>query len=189
MNEITIISSQSELINTLKSREIINLNREALKKFYQFYIESINMIPKNSVHVEIIPHLLGIKRDELSFGPYPTVSLFEAANRICSDLTLMHGCHKLFTDRKDIHYFSCCFGTVQGVDLIGYNRQGKEVIKAEVFCTSEKLFKPKVRKEVGKGCTHFIFQRIDSDSITNFIAAKNELNFYPVDINSTPTLI
>jgi hypothetical protein len=35
--------------------------------------------------------MLALKRDRLGHGPYPHVSLFEAANRIMSDLVILHG--------------------------------------------------------------------------------------------------
>ncbi|MFJ2483891.1 hypothetical protein ACIOWE_26900 [Pseudomonas sp. NPDC087598] len=43
--------------------------------------------------------MLALKRDRLGHGPYPDVSLFEAANRIMSDLVILHGIGALLKGR------------------------------------------------------------------------------------------
>lgn len=43
--------------------------------------------------------MLALKRDRLGHGPYPGVSLFEAANRIMSDLVILHGVAALLKDK------------------------------------------------------------------------------------------
>ncbi|AZV26558.1 hypothetical protein CT157_11225 [Pseudomonas syringae] len=43
--------------------------------------------------------MLALKRDRLGHGPYPDVSLFEAANRIMSDLVILHGIGALLKEK------------------------------------------------------------------------------------------
>jgi hypothetical protein len=132
----------------------------------------------------ITKDLLHIKRTKVNSGSYPKVSFFEAANRICSDLTLLHGCANLFKKRKDIHYFKCCLGTKHGIDLIGCDKSNKVILKAEVFCTSEKFFKAKFYKEKEKRVKVIIFQKLNSTAIQNFIKNQEGFDFIDVDIEA-----
>ena len=43
--------------------------------------------------------LESLKRDRVGVGPYPNVTLFEAANRIMSDLVILHGVKWLLEKR------------------------------------------------------------------------------------------
>lgn len=46
-----------------------------------------------------LPLLKALKRTPLADGPYPKVTLFEAANRVMTDLVILHGVAGLLRDR------------------------------------------------------------------------------------------
>jgi len=46
-----------------------------------------------------LPLLVAMKRERLGHGPYPDVTLFEAANRIMSDLVILHGVAALLKNK------------------------------------------------------------------------------------------
>lgn len=178
------ITNPEQLLKILDEKRLINLDRNSLKSIYKNYKKLAEMLKQPISSKNVITDLLCIKRNEVNSGPYPHVSFFEAANRICSDLTLLHGCAKLFDEDKDnaIRYFECCLGTKQGIDLIGKNDSNKILLRAEVFCTSEKFFKAKFYKEKSKGCNVIVYQKLDSSSIHDFISKQKCMKFFEVDI-------
>jgi hypothetical protein len=51
----------------------------------------LSVIGRSIVGLTGLPLLIAVKRNCLGHGPYPKVTLFEAANRIMSDLVILHG--------------------------------------------------------------------------------------------------
>ncbi|CAI8842795.1 MULTISPECIES: hypothetical protein [Pseudomonas] len=68
-----------------------NLNLENIDSITQWFNQELVSIGQSIVGKNGIPLMLALKRDRLGHGPYPEVSLFEAANRIMSDLVILHG--------------------------------------------------------------------------------------------------
>lgn len=174
--------SSKDLINLLAEKKSIELDKQGLQEFYLIYTKLVKKLNKPVFTNNILVDLLSLKRDEVNSGPYPDVSFFESANRICSDLTLLHGCLFLFDSDLDIEYFECRFGTVKGIDVIGYSKDEKQIFEAEVFCTSERYFKAKFYKEKIKGAKVVIHQKLDSHTIENFIKNNSQHKFITVDI-------
>lgn len=176
------ITSTRQLLKLLDEKYLVNLDRNSLQCFYVNYKKMVNELKQPSFTKRVIADLLCVKRNAIESGPYPHVSYFEAANRICSDLTLLHGCARLFKDYKEINYLKCCFGTKHSIDIIGFNKLNKDIIKAEVFCTSEKFFRAKFYKEKSKGCNVIVYQKLDSSFINDFISKQKCIKFFEVDI-------
>ncbi|MBI2069769.1 MAG: hypothetical protein HYT79_04130 [Elusimicrobia bacterium] len=55
------------------------------------YALSVEQIGSSIAHLRGIPLLEALKHTEIGAGPYDDVSLFEAANRIMTDLVILHG--------------------------------------------------------------------------------------------------
>jgi len=71
------------------------LNLKNIDTIEQEYLSSIEGIGSNIRKLEGIDLLTNIKRAKVGTGPYPDVSLFEAANRIMSDLVILRAINYL----------------------------------------------------------------------------------------------
>lgn len=67
------------------------LNRQNIEKAISDYYNLLKNIPLKIESENILEMLTDLKRKKIGFGPYPKVTLFESANRIMSDLTLLQG--------------------------------------------------------------------------------------------------
>lgn len=67
------------------------LNRQNIEKAISDYCKLLENIPLKIESENILEMLTDLKRKKIGFGPYPNVTLFESANRIMSDLTLLQG--------------------------------------------------------------------------------------------------
>lgn len=63
-------------------------NIDVLLARYLLVIEAIGPVDQKLSGQMLLSYL---KREKVSCGPYPDVTLFEAANRIMSDLVILHG--------------------------------------------------------------------------------------------------
>ncbi|MEQ9308056.1 MAG: hypothetical protein RLN90_01275 [Balneolaceae bacterium] len=71
------------------------LNAKNIEPAISDYLLLLNEIPL-SIHADNILGLLTtLKREKVEKGPYPHVTLFEAANRIMTDLTILFGVKNL----------------------------------------------------------------------------------------------
>ncbi len=71
------------------------LNESNINEVIKDYLKLMDSIPV-TVEADTIFELLSkIKRHTIGSGPYPNVSLFEAANRIMTDLTILYGVKEL----------------------------------------------------------------------------------------------
>lgn len=95
--------------------------------------------------------LESLKRDRIGVGPYPNVTLFEAANRIMSDLVILHGVKWLL----DKNHFPFSAYRVQ----LGHENEGKFDIEAdngtqklagEAFNVASSFFQVKKSAMLGK---------------------------------------
>jgi hypothetical protein len=78
----------------LQERRI--LDRENIDKSIFDYLQSMREMPVSVSSPTVYELLLKLKREEIKNGPHKGVSLFEAANRIISDLTILYGIKELF---------------------------------------------------------------------------------------------
>lgn len=59
------------------------------------YLENLKTMSATVSSETVYGLLTKLKREKISVGPYPTVTLFEAANRIMTDLTILYGIKSL----------------------------------------------------------------------------------------------
>lgn len=92
------------------------------------------------------------KRSPEKIGPYQHISVFEALNRIGSDLVLLSGATKLFNgELRDIspQKIHLKMGTTHGFDFEVFLENGK-VIYGEAFNAAESFCKQKMREAIHK---------------------------------------
>jgi hypothetical protein len=62
------------------------------------YLKSVERVGNPFANLEGLPLIQALKREAVNAGPYPHVALFEAANRIMSDLVILYGVKWLLDD-------------------------------------------------------------------------------------------
>jgi hypothetical protein len=108
------------------------------------YVQSIENVGSTIPGLKGISLIEELKRGKTGFGPYPEVSLFESANRIMTDLVILHGVRWLLA--------KSCFGfdsyTVEygnqnnnEYDLAASNEGGKLI--GEAFNVAPSFFQGK----------------------------------------------
>jgi len=71
------------------------LNSKNIDKAIHDYNELLKEIPLELKSNDVLHFLKELKRGKLKNGPYPGISIFEAANRIMTDLTILYGVRDL----------------------------------------------------------------------------------------------
>jgi hypothetical protein len=107
----------------------------------------------DSIHgLRGIPLLTALKREKLRHGPYPGVTLFEAANRIMSDLVILRGVAGLIrTGMFGIDRYLVEFGNEDrnGFDIKGTDQHGRTLV-GEAFNVAPSFFGPKRQRAASK---------------------------------------
>jgi len=67
------------------------LSRENIDQTLVEYVTSIECLGESVAALRGVRLLEALKRDIVGIGPYPAVTLFEAANRIMTDLVILYG--------------------------------------------------------------------------------------------------
>ena len=91
----------SRIIDQIPNR----LNKTNIEKAIADYLNLLKNIPLKLQSENVLKFLTDLKRKKLNSGPYPNVTLFESANRIMSDLTILYGIKELLNGAiSDIKY-------------------------------------------------------------------------------------
>jgi hypothetical protein len=115
------------------------------------YVQDIQNLGGSIAHLRGLPLLEALKRKKIESGPYPHVSLFEAANRIMTDLVILHGVRWLLANKVfPFDAYEVEYGTdnKNGFDLYA-SRDGK-VLKGEAFNVATSFFQTKKSAMLGK---------------------------------------
>lgn len=103
---------------------------------------------------DVLGSLLSLKRDLHGSGPYPDVSLFEASNRVFSDLVILFGVRKLLTNPPKYNFslpfteYKVKLGVTDGFDLEA--NLGRQRLIGEAFNVAPSFFQSKKRKMMKK---------------------------------------
>jgi hypothetical protein len=76
----------------------MKLNQTNIEKEFTDYLSSVNSIELPASQNDILKFMDSLKRKPVGSGPYPDVSLFEASNRIFSDIVILFGVQRLLTN-------------------------------------------------------------------------------------------
>lgn len=132
--------------------------------------------------------LESLKREKLGVGPYPNVTLFEAANRIMSDLVILHGVAGLLQSR--VFPFEEYIVEFGNEDKNGFDIRASSpsaTLVGEAFNVAPSFFQGKKRTALkklrDKGCqeTYRIIM-FNSDAPPAGYKAKHEQNIYHVSV-------
>jgi hypothetical protein len=94
--------------------------------------------------------MLSLKRGKILKGPYPHVSIFEASNRIFSDMVILFGIRELLLNPQlgsillPFNQYEVKLGAENGFDIEAEN--GREKLIGEAFNVAQSFFPDKKRK-------------------------------------------
>ena len=136
-----------------------------------------------------VPLFMALKREKLIGGPYPGVSLFEAANRIMSDLVILKGvAHILKENLFPFSLYTVEFGNENknGFDISASS--GKVLLVGEAFNVAQSFFQTKkgsalkkLRRD-GANATYRVLM-FNDDSVSPDYSPKSEDGLHHILVN------
>lgn len=129
-------------------REITLTNVDRVLSEYVALIEDVGLPVAG---LRGVPLLSTLKRDSVGGGPYPNVTLFETANRVMTDLVMLHGVrwllmHEVFPFREYTVEYG--HGNEGAHDVVA--SEGGKALVGEVFNVAPSLFSMKRTKSLKK---------------------------------------
>lgn len=130
------------------------LTEQSIRQLIESYKALLDKNPFPQVINQNYPAVLSkLKRERFRIGPYEGITIFEAANRIASDLTLLQGVSKLFSDQiiSSSAQVQVLLGTMQGENNGDFTifENGSE-LQGEAFDVAPTFFKSKLYKTLVK---------------------------------------
>ncbi len=123
-----------------------NLNKSNIDQAITDYQSLLDEIPCSIISNNAVELFTKIKREKLNVGPYPNVTLFEAANRVMTDLVTLYGVKKLLEGKiNEINFteYNVEFGNEDNNDNdISASNDEYELI-GEAFNVSSSFFQNK----------------------------------------------
>ena len=121
-----------------------NLNISNIGRITEDFYKSMASIGETIQGKIGIPLFIALKREKLIMGPYPNVSIFEAANRIMSDLVILKGITWLL--QKNVFPFSSYTVEFGNEDANAFDIQAKAgdvTLIGEAFNVAPSFFQTK----------------------------------------------
>jgi nitrogen fixation protein len=168
------------------------LNSSNIEKAIKNYLHLLADLPLNIISSDPFDFLKKIKRKPVGTGPYPCVTLFEAANRIMTDLVILVGVRELLRGKipdLDFDEYIVELGNEDSHEndisatRNGWHLRGEAFNVAESFFQGKKtLMLKKLRKK--STSTDRLLLLFNSEAVSTTYVAKNRINEYylPVDI-------
>jgi len=129
---------------------MVTLNRSNIDGEIRKYLGKIDAIEFPERTGTNIEYMLFLKRGVIHNGPYPNVSIFEASNRIFSDIVILFGIRHMLLN-KQVGFIQLPFteyqaklGNEDGFDIEA--RLGSEGMVGEAFNVARSFFPDKKRK-------------------------------------------
>ena len=122
------------------------LHRNNINQAIEEYKKLLQNIPLKIESENIFQMLTDLKRKKIESGPYPNVTLFESANRIMSDLTILYGIKALLDGAvSEINFdeYTVEFGHDNYNDNDISANDGKTKLIGEGFNVAKSFFQPK----------------------------------------------
>lgn len=131
-------------------RELTKNNIDSEINKYNALLKNIPLIFESN---NVLTFLMDLKRKKMGTGPYPEISMFEAANRIMTDLTILYGIRELLNDKvPGIKYdlYTVEFGNenINPHDIMAQN--SNNILIGEAFNVSESFFHSKKSSSLKK---------------------------------------
>ncbi|MDD2801162.1 MAG: hypothetical protein PHE96_06870 [Methylococcales bacterium] len=169
-----------------------SLNRNNIEAAISEYESSIEEIGETISHLRGVSLFQCLKRNQILLGPYPHVTLFEAANRIMTDLVILKGVSWLLrTNSFPFDEYLVEYGNEDNNDHdISAQKDGKRLI-GEAFNVAPSFFQGKknaMRKKLRASNSNAEFMIIlaNSDAIVEDYAPRTleKEYFVFVDVQS-----
>jgi hypothetical protein len=168
------------------------LNESNIGSITENFYASLSSIGESIQGKTGVPLFIALKREKLVGGPYPNVSLFEAANRIMSDLVILKGVAWLL--QQGLFPFSSYTVEFGNEDENGFDIQassGTVSLVGEAFNVAPFFFQTKKSSALNKlrrdgfNATHRILM-FNNDAVSANYSPKPEEGFYfvLVDVES-----
>jgi hypothetical protein len=152
---------------------------EEAKSAYLTLIEKNNYSMKATTSIyELIKN---VKRSPATIGPYKDISVFEALNRIGSDLVLLEGAEKLFNGEIESikpKSIELRMGNKHGFDFTVTLDDDSEIL-GEAFNAAESFCKHKYRQAIDK------FANEKLDEWTKILKSKKGILFINQEVEAT----
>lgn len=130
------------------------LNKNNIENTIDQYLGMISGISREIKSDNVIEYFTSIKREKLVTGPYPGVTLFEAANRIMTDLVILKGVKDLLNGvhpKLQFDHYNVEYGhyDTNGFDIT-VKEEGVYKLKGEAFNVAPSFFSGKKNKMIQK---------------------------------------
>ena len=167
------------------------LNRENIDQAISEYLELLENIPLVMKPNSILGMITDLKRKRINSGPYPKVTLFESANRIMSDLTILHGIKALLNGaitEIDYEEYKVEYGhdNYHQNDITAYDKRTKLI--GEAFNVAKSFFQSKktgalkkMRRQVSGNDKLLLIY--NSDAVVENYSPKRKPNEYHLKID------
>ena len=165
------------------------LNRNNIEATISDYESSIETIGDTLSGLRGIPLFQSLKRNRIGLGPYPHVTLFEAANRIMTDLVILKGVKWLLdTHAFPFDEYVVEYGNEDSNDHDITAHNGSKRLIGEAFNVAPSLFQCKknaMRKKLrgNKDDADFMIVVANADAVNDNYAPKMEENEYYIFVN------
>lgn len=167
------------------------LNKENINDAIETYKLLLNEIPLKIEGSSIIELLMKLKRDKINSGPWKSVSIFEAANRIMTDLIILYGVKQII-DGKFPHL---ALFTEFDVELGNENKNLHDIISfsngktliGEAFNVAPSFFNVKKGKSIKKllgsnSPKDYLIILCNSDSHIKSVIKNSDIQIIKVDV-------
>ena len=130
------------------------LNKENIDGAIEAYKTLLSDIPLKIEGENLLDLLKKLKRDKMGSGPWNNVSIFEAANRIMTDLVILLGVKRIidgeFSNLKIFTEFQVEFGNENNNDHDLISHANGKVLNGEAFNAAPSFFNVKKSKSIKK---------------------------------------
>jgi len=129
------------------------LNKPNIDKAISDYLEFLSELPLIIQSNDILEFLTKLKRQKLDCGPYPKVTLFEAGNRIMTDLVILFGIKELLDNKvPELNFteYTVEFGNENNNENDIWASNKDEILIGEAFNVAQSFFQSKKFKSLKK---------------------------------------
>lgn len=172
----------------------MKLNKSNIDNEIISYLNSVNTVDLPESIEDRMIFMESIKRKPLGTGPYPGVSLFEASNRILSDIVVLFGVHRLLHNplinhiRLPFMEYDVALGVEGGNDLVA-TTENKSLF-GEVFNVAPSFFQAKktamIRKLRAQSGVDYMLLIFNSDAVSEpeayFEKSEVSMMYLPINI-------
>ncbi|MEL7119908.1 MAG: hypothetical protein AAFO07_10715 [Bacteroidota bacterium] len=178
------------IVTPLSERDLAKDNIESLIKAYLYSMQDIQLVPKG----DVLDQLTSIKREKIEVGPYPNVTLFEAANRIMTDLVILFGVHDLLDGKiPELRFekYKVELGNEQKNEHDIHGNDANRELIGEAFNVAPSFFQGKKRTALKKleasaqkkGNNPLILLLYNSDAVNEGYSFKSKENLFHLAVD------